>query len=75
MLLDLKAACRELVKHRWFTCIVVFTLAISIGAWTTAIFGVVNRLMLNPLPLHAETVREIRAEYPDSDEREHSCAS
>src|SRR5688572_29956527 len=54
MLLDLKAACRELLKHRWFTCVVVLTLALGIGA-NTAIFGVVNKLLLNPLP------------YPDSD--------
>jgi putative ABC transport system permease protein len=54
MLLDLKAACRELLKNRWFTCVMVLTLALGIGA-NTAIFGVVNKLLLNPLP------------YPDSD--------
>jgi putative ABC transport system permease protein len=52
---DLKTACRELLKSRWFTCVTVLTLALGIGA-NTAIFGVVNRLMLNPLP------------YPNSDE-------
>ena len=55
MLLDLKAACRELLKNRWFTCVTVLTLALGLGA-NTAIFSVVNRLMLNPLP------------YPDADE-------
>jgi len=54
MLLDLKAACRELWKNRWFTCVTVLTLALGIGA-NTAIFGVVNKLLLSPLP------------YPDSD--------
>ena len=49
MLLDLKAACRELLKNRWFTCVTVLTLALGIGA-NTAIFGVVNKLLLNPLP-------------------------
>src|SRR5688572_555974 len=49
MLQDLKSACRELKKNRWFACITVLTLALGIGA-NTAIFGVVNRLMLNPLP-------------------------
>ena len=49
MLHDLKDACRELLKNRWFTCVTVLTLALGIGA-NTAIFGVVNRLMLNPLP-------------------------
>src|SRR5688500_14249444 len=55
MLLDLKAALRELAKNRWFTAVTVLTLALGIGA-NTAIFGVVNRLMLNPLP------------YPGADE-------
>ena len=54
MLHDLKTACRELYKNRWFTCVTVLTLALGIGA-NTAIFGVVNKLLLNPLP------------YPDSD--------
>jgi putative ABC transport system permease protein len=54
MLHDLKTACRELLKNRWFTCVTVLTLALGIGA-NTAIFGVVNKLLLNPLP------------YPDSD--------
>jgi putative ABC transport system permease protein len=49
MLHDLKAACRELLKNRWFTCVTVLTLALGIGA-NTAIFGVVNKLLLNPLP-------------------------
>ncbi len=54
MLQDLKQACRELLKNRWFTCITVLTLALGLGA-NTAIFGVVNKLLLNPLP------------YPDGD--------
>jgi putative ABC transport system permease protein len=49
MLQDLKHACRDLLKSRWFTCVTVLTLALGIGA-STAIFGVVNRLLLNPLP-------------------------
>jgi putative ABC transport system permease protein len=49
VLLDLKAACRELAKNRWFTCVTVLTLALGIGA-NTAIFAVVNKLLLNLLP-------------------------
>jgi putative ABC transport system permease protein len=46
---DLKTACRELLKNRWFTCVTVLTLALGIGA-NTAIFGVVNKLLLSPWP-------------------------
>src|SRR5688572_30704404 len=54
MFQDLKTACRELLKNRWFTCVTVLTLALGIGA-NTAIFGIVHRLLLSPLP------------YPDSE--------
>jgi putative ABC transport system permease protein len=49
MLQDLKDALRQLDKNRWFAFVTVVTLALGIGA-NTAIFSVVNRLMLNPLP-------------------------
>jgi hypothetical protein len=51
---DIRYTTRALRQHRAFAAVAILTLALGIGA-TTAIFSVVNSVLIKPLP------------YPDSD--------
>jgi len=52
MIQDLRFALRLLAKERWFTTVAVVSLALGIGA-NTAIFSLLNALMLRMLPVRA----------------------
>ena len=50
MFSDLRYGVRVLAKHRGFSAVAILVLALGIGA-NSAIFSVINALLLKPLPI------------------------
>jgi putative ABC transport system permease protein len=60
---DLRYGARMLLKYRGFTLIAIITLALGVGA-NTAIFSVVNAVLLRPLP-YTESERMMTVDATD----------
>lgn len=73
-MIQLRQTVRRLSRTLGFTLIVVLTLAIGIGA-TTAIFSVVNGILIKPLPYpDADRLIALRHQSPGDDNRAASAA-
>lgn len=58
LILDIRYGIRSLLRNKAFTIVAILALAVGIGA-TTAIFSIVNTILLRPLPYHESDRLEI----------------
>ena len=71
---DIRHGLRSLAKNRSFALVTIATLALGIGA-NTALFSVVNAVLLRPLPHdHPERIAVVWRTLPSSPETPHAAA-